>query len=70
MSATEIRLQWLAVVADLDHQPPWMRALCEETDETADDLVSVMLRAEMAAAGNAFMLKHPDLFRYPENGLA
>lgn len=63
MSATEITLKWTAVVDRPEHMPPWLTALEEETGTTADELVSVMLRAEMAAAGERFMAKNPELFR-------
>jgi len=69
MSATQIDLKWSAVVEDYDRLPSWLRALVEETGKSCDELVRAMIEAEMETAGLAFLKKHPELFRYPENGL-
>lgn len=63
MSATEIRMQFTAVVDKMEHLPPWLLALCEETGKSDDELVRTMLYGEMYRAGEKFMEKFPELFR-------
>lgn len=67
MSATSMRLEWGVVVEDPDHWTTEHRAAAEaEPGGSYEDWVVEPLRAVMAAAGQAYIDAHPDLFRHNE----
>lgn len=68
MSATQIRIEFTAVVEDPDHWPDGAREECEGSPRgySYDSWVADQLSQAMHDAGMAFIDAHPGLFRLQE----
>jgi hypothetical protein len=63
MSATQIKMVFLAIVEDVDQWPRPAQDACATTTQHPDDWAQDQLEAAMWAAGQQFIAEHPGLFR-------